>query len=59
MSDVEMLMKMELESQLKFARNKIVELKDRVQELERENERLSALLRGDDEMMNSLKTMRD
>lgn len=59
MSDVEMLMKMELESQLKFARNKIVELQDKIKELEQENSRLSALLRGDDEMMNSLKTRED
>ena len=59
MSDIEMMLKMDMEAQLKFARNKIEELKSRVEELKRENDRLTSLLSGDNEMMNSLKTAGD
>ena len=52
MNDIEQLQMMDLEEQLKFARNQVVELK-------KEIARLTALLNGEDVFMNSIKTTTD
>ena len=53
-SDIEILQRMDLEDQLKFARNKIIELKEQIKVLEQDNHRLTMLLEGKDVMKNSI-----
>ncbi len=56
MTDDEIYVRMQMEDQLKFARAKIKTLTEELVALKTENDRLSALLNGEDVIKNSLKT---